>query len=182
MSDLPADSTGIAHDATTIVTSHQQLSDINESLTSEIEFASGFDNPNDLPPPIVDRTPDDPDDEDPPPLVDIRPERIRRPNKRVFGNEWTNYTVQLTPTSRTMLGHIVPNLSHDDLFLHSLDWDAPFSVDYEPVYRLNLLHVDPFSNKVDWTHPFTLGATASNADAPTLREIQRLSPAEIELW
>jgi hypothetical protein len=125
---------------------------------------------------------DDPDDEDPPPLVDIRPERIRRPNKRVFGDEWTNYTVQLTPTSRTMLGHIVPNLSHDDLFLHSLDWDAPFSVDYEPVHRLNLLHVDPFSNEVDWTHPFTLGATASNADAPTLREIQRLSPAEIELW
>jgi hypothetical protein len=54
MSDLPADSTGIAHDATTIVTSNQQLSDANESF-SEIEFASRFDNPNDEPPPLVDR-------------------------------------------------------------------------------------------------------------------------------
>ena len=31
-------------------------------------------------------------------------------------------------------------------------------------------------------HPFTLGAKASSADTPTLREIQRLPPKEIEEW
>ena len=70
-----------------------------------------------------------------------------------------------------MLGHNVPYLSHDDLFIHSLDWDAPFSRDYKPVHRFNLLHVDPFSDKVDWIHPFTLAATVSSADTPILQEI-----------
>ena len=81
-----------------------------------------------------------------------------------------------------MLGHIVPNLTHDDLFLHSLDWDAPFSSAYGSLHSLNLLHVDPFTNEVDWIHPFTLAAKASSADTPTLREILQLPPDEIELW
>ena len=68
-----------------------------------------------------------PSNETPP----VQTRRIRRPNQRVFGDEWTNHTVQLTPSSRTLLGHIVPNLSHDDLFLYSLDWDAPFSDERE---------------------------------------------------
>lgn len=97
-----------------------------------------------------------------------RSARIRQPNRRVFGDEWTTHTVQLTPTSRTMLGHIVPGLTHDDLFLHSLDWDAPFSSEYGSLHNLNLLHVDPFTNEVDWIHPFTLAA--------------KLPPDEIELW
>ncbi|KAI2489482.1 hypothetical protein MHU86_25099 [Fragilaria crotonensis] len=111
-----------------------------------------------------------------------RPRRIRRPNQRVFGDEWTNYTVQLTPSSRTLLGHIVPTLSHDDLFLHSLDWDAPFSEDYASYHAFNELHIDPYTDEVEWFHPFTLGAKASSADTPTLRDIQRLSPQEIDLW
>jgi hypothetical protein len=174
--DLPVDP-----DATTIITFNQP-SDTNKPRDN-VEFESAFDDPDDEPTPLADQSLDDPDHDDPPHLVDMRPERTRRPNKRLFGDEWTNYTVQLTPTSWTMLGHIVPNLSHDDLFLHSLDWDAPFSSDYEPVHRLNLLHVDPFSDDVDcWIHPLTLAATAASANAPTLREIQQLLPAEIELW
>ena len=108
--------------------------------------------------------------------------RVRIANKRVFGDEWVNHTVQLTPSSRTMIGHIVPGLDHDDIFLHSLDWDAPFLEDFAVYHSLNLLHTDPFTNEVDWLHPFTLGAKATSADTPTLREIQRLSPAEIDLW
>ena len=120
---------------------------------------------------------------DPPTLVNQRPERTRRPNKRVFGDKWANCTIQLTPTSRTMLGHIVPDLNHDNLFLRSLDcWDSPFTHENESFHRLYLLHTDPLSNEVDWMHPFTLAAKASSADAPSVREIQRLSPAEIELW
>lgn len=46
----------------------------------------------------------------------VRSGRVRKPNRRIFGDEWTNHTVQLTPSSRTLLGHIVPNLNHDDLF------------------------------------------------------------------
>ena len=111
-----------------------------------------------------------------------RPLRHRKQNKRVFGDEWVNHTVQLTPTSRTMLGHIVPTLNHDDLFLHSLDWDAPFIESYASYHMLNLLHVDPYTDEVEWFHPFTLGAKASSEDTPTLRDIQRLSPAEIDLW
>ena len=111
-----------------------------------------------------------------------RQARIRRPNPRVFGDEWTNHTVQLTPTSRTLLGHVVPGLSHDDLFLHLLDWDAPFSEDYASYHALNELHIDPFSQEVEWFHPFTLGAKASSADTPTLRDIQRLTPQEIDQW
>ena len=111
-----------------------------------------------------------------------RPQRIKKPNKRVFGEEWANNTVQLTPKSRTMLGHIVPTLNHDDLFLHSLDWDAPFTEDFASYHALNLLHIDPHTEEVDWFHPFTLGAKATSEDTPTLRDIQRMSPAEIDLW
>ena len=111
-----------------------------------------------------------------------RPQRTRKPNKLVFGDEWVNHTVQLTPTSRTMLGHIIPDLTHDDLFLHSLDWDAPPSDNFTPYHALNLLHVDPYTEEVKWTHPFTLGAKATNEDTPTLRNIQRMTPAEIDSW
>ena len=85
----------------------------------------------------------DGDDDDVVPLeTSVRSStRTRRPNRRVFGDEWANHTVQLTPSSRTFLGHIIPSLSHDDLFLHSLDWDAPFSEDYGSYHGLNLLHV-----------------------------------------
>ncbi|KAI2509575.1 hypothetical protein MHU86_4836 [Fragilaria crotonensis] len=119
---------------------------------------------------------------EPPQAPPERTQRARRPNQRVFGDEWTNHTVQLTPSSRTLLGHIVPNLSHDDLFLHSLDWDAPFSDDYASYHAINELHTDPFSNEIEWFHPFTLAAKASSADTPTLRDIQRLTPQEIDLW
>ena len=134
---------------------------------------------NDLP---SDAECDEPSDEQVPLEAPIRSTRVRRPNRRVFGDEWTNHTVQLTPSSRTLLGHIVPTLNHDDLFLHSLDWDAPFSQDYGSFYGLNLLHVNPYTNEVDWIHPFTLAAKASSADSPTLREIQQLSSVEIEQW
>ena len=112
----------------------------------------------------------------------IRTQRVRRPNQRVFGDEWTNHTVQLTPSSRTLLGHIVPNLSHDDLFLHSLDWDIPFSENYSSYHAINELHIDPYTDEIEWFHPFTLAAKASSADTPTLREIQRLNPQEIDQW
>jgi hypothetical protein len=124
---------------------------------------------------------DNPDEDHLPLENPLRSARVRRPNRRVFGDEWTNHTVQLTPTSCTMLGHIVPNLTHD-LFLHSLDWNAPFSSAYGSLHSLNLLHVDPFTNEVDWIHPFTLAAKAPSADTPTLREILQLPPDEIKLW
>ena len=66
-------------------------------------------------------------------------------------------------------------MTHDDLFLYSLDWDAAY-------HSINTLHVDPYTNKVDWFHPFTLPAKATSADTPTLRDIQRLTPAEIDEW
>ena len=82
-----------------------------------------------------------------------------------------------------MLGHIVPSLNHEDLFLHSIDWDAPLAEGYFAYHSVNLLHIDPYDDQeVDWFHPFTLGAKASSAATPTLREIQRLSPEEIDLW
>jgi hypothetical protein len=112
----------------------------------------------------------------------ILSKRRSRRNKRVFGDEWANHTVQLTPTSRIFLGYIVPSLSHDDLFLHSLDWDARFSADYDSFHYLNLLRVDPFTDEVDWIHPFTLGAKVSSTDTPTLREIQQMSPDEVDRW
>lgn len=63
-----------------------------------------------------------------------------------------------------------------------MDWDAPFSDDYGSLHHLNLLHVDPFTDEVEWIHPFTLGAKASSADTPTLREILQMPPDEIERW
>ena len=108
--------------------------------------------------------------------------RTRRPNRKIFGDDWVNHTVQLTPTSRTLLGDIVPGLSHDDLFLYSLDWDAPFVEVYESYNATNVLHIDPHDNEIEWYHPFTLAAKASSADTPTLRDIQKLTPQEIDLW
>ena len=68
------------------------------------------------------------------------------------------------------------------MFLHSLDWDAPFVNAYTSYHSINELHVDISTDKVEWIHTFTLGAKASSADTPTLREIQRLTPKEIEDW
>ena len=140
----------------------------------------------DVPPEPEDDTIIPPEAIEPPPILPQDPpdrtQRTRRPNQRVFGDEWTNHTVQLTPSSRTLLGHIIPDLSHDDLFLHSLDWDSPFSEDYSSYHAVNELHTDPFTNEIEWFHPFTLGAKASSADTPTLREIQRLAPQEVDLW
>ena len=84
-----------------------------------------------------------------PPAAVQTGKRTRLANKRVFGDEWVNHTVQLTPSSRTIIGHIVPGLNHDDIFLHSLDWDAPFSEDFAAYHSINLLHTDPFTNEVD---------------------------------
>ena len=139
------------------------------------------------PPAPVEVNPIDANDVDPPPIEhqdppNVRPQRTRRPNRRVFGDDWTNHTVQLTPSSRTLIGHIVPNLSHDDIFLHSLDWDVPYSFDYACFNAVNELHVDPYTEEIEWFHPFTLAAKASSADTPTLREIQKLGPKEIDLW
>jgi hypothetical protein len=132
---------------------------------------------------LTDESPNDPDESQQAPTeVPVRSARVRCPNLRVFGEEWANHTVKLTPSSHTLLGHIVPTLNHDDLFLHSLDWDAPFSQDFGSFHSLNLLHVDPRINEVDWIHPFTLAAKASSADTPTLREIQQMTPAKIEQW
>ena len=118
-------------------------------------------------------SPNDPDESQQAPTeVPVRSARVRRPNQRVFGEEWANHTVRLTPPSRTLLGHIVPTLNHDDHFFFSLDWDAPFSQDYGSLHSLNLLHVEPHNIEVDWIHPFTLAAKASSADTPTLRKIQ----------
>ena len=105
--------------------------------------------------------------------------RTRIPNRRIFGEEWVNFSICLTPGSRTMFGTILP-CTHDDLFLHSLDWDAPFRGSYAAFEPLNALHIDPVTNETEWFHPFTLGAKATSEDTPTLREIQRLSPAEMD--
>jgi hypothetical protein len=112
----------------------------------------------------------------------IPPPRVRRPNRKIFGDDWVNHSIQLTPTSRTLIGNIVPALSHDDIFLHSLDWDAPFVDDFRSYESTNILHVDPHDNEIEWFHPFTLAAKASSADTPTLRDIQKLPPQEIDLW
>ena len=62
-------------------------------------------------------SPNDPDESQQAPTeVPVRSARVRRPNQRVFGEEWANHTVRLTPPSRTLLGHIVPTLNHDDHF------------------------------------------------------------------
>ena len=108
--------------------------------------------------------------------------RIRKPNRKIFGDDWVNHAIQLTPSSRTLIGNIVPDLSHDDIFLYSLDWDAPFTEDFRSYHATNVLHIDPHDNEVEWYHPFTLAAKASSADTPTLRDIQKLSPEEIDLW
>ena len=117
-----------------------------------------------------------------PPESGIPPPRTRRPNRKIFGDDWVNHSVQLTPTSRTLLGNIVPGLTHDDMFLYSLDWDAPFADDLQSYHAANILHIDPHDNEIEWYHPFTLAAKATSADTPTLRDIQKMSPQEIESW
>ncbi len=114
--------------------------------------------------------------------VVIENKRTQRPDKRVFGDKWVNHTVQLTPRSRVILGHIVHSLSHYNMFLHSWDWDAPFVYAYTSYHSINELYVDPYTDEVKWIHPFTIGAKSTSADTPTLREIQRLTPKEIEDW
>ena len=86
-----------------------------------------------------------------------------------------------TPTSRSLLGYLTP-LCHDDLFIHSLDWDLPFRGRYTALNAMNGLHVDPEDNDVEWSHPFSLGAKASSDDEPTLRAIQRMSAIEQDEW
>jgi hypothetical protein len=57
-------------------------------------------------------------------------------------------------SSRTYIGHIIPNMMHDDIFLHSLDWDAPFALKYLGYLSIEHLHIDPFTSEIEWMHPF----------------------------
>jgi hypothetical protein len=86
-----------------------------------------------------------------------------------------------TPASRSILGYFTP-FCHDDLFIHSLDWDIPFRGRYRSFESLNHLHVDPITDETEWFHPFSLGAKASSEDTPTLRQIQQLTPADQDAW
>lgn len=116
-----------------------------------------------------------------PPILLPQRGRIRIPNPRVFGDDWVNSTVCLTPSSRTFIGHILPSMSHDDIFLHSLDWDAPFVHDYLGYLSIEHLHTDPFTSEIEWMHPLSMAAKATSADTPTLREIHQMNRQEIEL-
>jgi Reverse transcriptase (RNA-dependent DNA polymerase) len=115
-----------------------------------------------------------------PSLKSPRPTRVRKANPQIFGDEWVNGTISLTPSSRTFIGHIIPNMTHDDIFLHSLDWDAPFAPEY--LGYLSIEHIDPFTSEVEWVHPLSMAAKASSADTPTLREIQKMNPEEVDHW
>jgi hypothetical protein len=86
-----------------------------------------------------------------------------------------------TPSSRSIFGYLTP-FCHDDLFIHSLDWDIPFRGRYRSFESVNHLHVDPITDETEWYHPFSLGAKASSEDTPTLRQIQQLTPAEQDAW
>ena len=90
-------------------------------------------------------------------------------------------TSQLPRNLRSILGIVSP-VSHDNIFLHSLDWDGPFRGGYTALAAQNSLHVDPLTNETEWFHPFTLGAKASNDDTPTLRHIRSLPHRELDLW
>jgi hypothetical protein len=95
--------------------------------------------------------------------------------------DWSTFTIRLTPESRSMLGCIMP-FSHNDLFIHFLDWDAPFRGSYTAFESINALHIDPETSETEWSHHYTLGAKATSEDNPTLREIQRLQPKELNQW
>jgi hypothetical protein len=89
---------------------------------------------------------DEPPDESTPESTSAPVTRERRackPNKRVFGPNWSTFTIRLTLESRTMLLGCIMPFSHDDLFIHSLDWDAPFRGSYTDFESINALHVDP---------------------------------------
>jgi hypothetical protein len=77
---------------------------------------------------------------------------------------------------------IVSLISHDDIFLHTLDWDGPFRGSYTALAAQNSLHIDPLTHKTEWFHPFTLDAKASNDGTPTLSHIRSLPHRELDLW
>jgi Reverse transcriptase (RNA-dependent DNA polymerase) len=115
-----------------------------------------------------------------PSLKSPRPTRVRKANPQIFGDKWVNGTISLTPSSRTFIGHIIPNMTHDDIFLQSLDWDAPFAPEYLGYLSIEHLHINPFTSEVEWVHPLSMAAKASSADTPTLGEIQKMNPEEVD--
>jgi hypothetical protein len=81
-----------------------------------------------------------------------------------------------------MLGYISPHPSLQDYFLNSMDWEQTYSHEYLGHQVLENLYFDPFKNEIEWTNPLVFGAKASTLDTPTLREIQNMSPPEIDGW
>ena len=123
--------------------------------------------------------PDTTEDDDRDDNVTVRrSNRVKKPNTWFQGNTWIN----LGQSSRTILG-TAQRVSHDDVFLYHLDWDAPFSVEYSHLAAYNDAFVDPITSDIEWMHPFTLSAKANSQDFPTLKEIMSLSdPIEKEKW
>jgi hypothetical protein len=98
-------------------------------------------------------------------------------NSHIIGDEWV--TKIRNPSS--MFGR-VRKLDPSDIFLLTMDWDAPFHHEYATFNLLEDLFTDPDDNEVDWSHPFAMSAKANNDDEPNLRDIHNMSSTEQEAW
>ena len=104
------------------------------------------------------------------------------PNKRVYGDEWINSTIISTPSSRTIIGRILNQPDTSDHLNNLVDWDCPYIFEFLGHQALDNLNVDPISREIESMHPFSFAAKASSFDSPSLREIQRMQPPELDEW
>jgi Reverse transcriptase (RNA-dependent DNA polymerase) len=98
----------------------------------------------------------------PPPGV-RRSTRVRKPNQRFKGDEWTNLQQSRLSTQRVRAGLL------NSQFLQSLDWNAVVESLPEGSWKAMatniMLHTDD-EGQVNWLHPLALATKANNEDNP----------------
>jgi hypothetical protein len=99
--------------------------------------------------------------EGPPVVQNLRcSSRLRRPNSRLLGPEWTNVASsrQYEPCCKVCIGVL------NDQFLQALDWQSyrkegtSMSFIMKQMMQSLAAHTDPVSDTVEWMHPMVLGS------------------------
>jgi hypothetical protein len=113
--------------------------------------------------------------------IQTKTQRRRVPNCLFYGDDWVNQSIG-NHTAKQLHIRLVGHPRINDTFLHSVNWNLPYSADYACHQALELLHSDPVSNEVEWSHPFAFSAKATSLDNPTLRDIQKMGQDEMNEW
>lgn len=107
-----------------------------------------------------------------------RGQRVRRPNQRVYGDQWLNVTIGEKSTYPARLNAIDPM----DQVALAMDWSAQPKESYRPFEAYEQLRTDPRTGEIDEIHPLAFAARVHSEDSPTYGMVKQLSDADRQPW